>query len=106
MPRQQPPPDDPCARTADLRAIGAAWDSAHGPTDAGTGIGRGATGSWADLLVREDVADVRGIHSHVDRCRVAASFANTLMTLPEPEGRFRGRFTPRPAGGRTARRKK
>ena len=65
-----------------------------GPTVAAYGIGAGSTGTRADLLVCDDVVDVRALHSRVDRCRVAEAFENNLMNLLEPEGRFWGLFTP------------
>jgi len=106
MPRQQPPSNDLFARAAELRAIGATWDTIIGPTVAATGIGCSDTGTRADLLACDDVADVRAPHSHVDRCRVAESFENNLMNLLEPDGRMWGRFTPWHADDRNAPQKK
>ena len=65
-----------------------------GPTVSAYGIGAGCTGTRADLLVCDDVVDVRALHSRVDRVRVADYFENNLMNLLEPEGRFWGLFTP------------
>ena len=107
MPRQQTPSDDRIARAAELRAAGAAREAvATGPTDAGTGIDRGATGARADLLACDDVGAVLALPSHPDRCRVAESFENNLMNLLEPEGRFWGLFTPWHADDRNAPQKK
>jgi phage terminase large subunit-like protein len=77
-----------------------------GPTVAAYGIGGGNTGTRADLLVCDDVVDVRALHSHVDRGRVAEYFENNLMNLLEPEGRFWGLFTPWHADDLNARLKK
>jgi len=65
-----------------------------GPTVAAYGIGAGSTGTRADLLVCDDVVDVRALHSCIDRARVADYFENNLFNLLEPEGRFWGLFTP------------
>ena len=65
-----------------------------GPSVAAFGIGPGATGTRADLLVCDDVVDVRSLHSKAERDRVADYFANNLMNLLEPDGRFWGLFTP------------
>lgn len=65
-----------------------------GPTVAAFGIGAGSTGSRADLLVCDDIADVRSLHSKADRDRVTADFTNNLMNLLEPDGRFWGLCTP------------
>ena len=42
----------------------------------------------------DDVVDVRSLHSKAERDRVADYFANNLMNLLEPNGRFWGLFTP------------
>jgi hypothetical protein len=65
-----------------------------GPSVAAFGIGAGSTGTRADLLVCDDVVDVRSLHSRAERDRVADYFANNLMNLLEPDGRFWGLFTP------------
>jgi len=65
-----------------------------GPSVAAFGIGAGSTGTRADLLVCDDVVDVRSLHSKAERDRVADYFANNLMNLLEPTGRFWGLFTP------------
>jgi hypothetical protein len=65
-----------------------------GPSVAAFGIGAGSTGTRADLLVCDDVVDVRSLHSKAERERVADYFHNNLMNLLEPDGRFWGLFTP------------
>lgn len=65
-----------------------------GPTVAAFGIGAGSTGTRADLLVCDDIVDVRSLHSHAERERVRDHFTNNLMNLLEPNGRFWGLFTP------------
>jgi predicted phage terminase large subunit-like protein len=77
-----------------------------GPTVAAYGLGAGSTGTRADLLVCDDVVDVRALHSRVDRGRTAEYFENNLMNLLEPEGRFWGLFTPWHADDLNARLKK
>jgi len=58
------------------------------------GIGAGSTGARADLLICDDVVDVRALHNGGERKRVADYFENNLMSLLEPDGRFWGLFTP------------
>jgi hypothetical protein len=65
-----------------------------GPSVAAFGVGAGSTGTRADLLVCDDVVDVRSLHSRAERDRVADYFQNNLMNLLEPDGRFWGLFTP------------
>jgi phage terminase large subunit-like protein len=65
-----------------------------GPSIAAFGVGAGSTGTRADLLVCDDIVDVRAIHSRADRDRVADYFTNNLMNLLEPHGRFWGLCTP------------
>lgn len=65
-----------------------------GPSVAAFGVGSGSTGARADLLVCDDVVDVRSLHSKADRDRVADYFHNNLMNLLEPDGRFWGLCTP------------
>jgi hypothetical protein len=68
--------------------------SVIGPSVAAFGVGAGSTGTRADLLVCDDVVDVRSLHSRIERDRVADYFTNNLMNLLEPDGRFWGLFTP------------
>ncbi len=65
-----------------------------GPSVAAFGVGAGTTGARADLLVCDDVVDVRAIHSRAARDRTADYFTNNLMNLLEPDGRFWGLCTP------------
>ncbi len=65
-----------------------------GPSVAAFGIGAGSTGTRADLLVCDDVVDVRAIRSRAERDRVSDYFTNNLMNLLEPDGRFWGLCTP------------
>ena len=65
-----------------------------GPSVAAYGVGAGSTGTRADLLICDDIVDVRSLHNAAERDRVAAHFHDNLMNLLEPEGRFWGLFTP------------
>jgi predicted phage terminase large subunit-like protein len=65
-----------------------------GPSVAAFGVGAGSTGTRADLLVCDDIVDVKAIHSRAERDRVADYFENNLMNLLEPDGRFWGLCTP------------
>jgi phage terminase large subunit-like protein len=65
-----------------------------GPSVAAFGVGAGSTGTRADLLVCDDIVDVRALHSRAERDRVADYFTNNLMNLLEPDGRFWGLCTP------------
>jgi hypothetical protein len=65
-----------------------------GPSVAAFGVGAAHTGTRADLLICDDVVDVRSLHSRAERIRVADYFHNNLMNLLEPDGRFWGLFTP------------
>jgi len=65
-----------------------------GPSVAAFGIGSGATGARADLLVCDDVVDVRALHSPGERQRCIDVFQNNLVNLLEPDGRFWGLCTP------------
>ena len=67
---------------------------AIGPSVAAFGVGAGSTGTRADLLVCDDIVDVRSLHSRAERDRTADYFANNLLNLLEPDGRFWGLFTP------------
>lgn len=67
---------------------------AVGPSVAAFGVGTGSTGSRADLLVCDDIVDVRSLHSPGDRRRVRDYFTNNLLNLLEPDGRFWGLCTP------------
>ncbi len=65
-----------------------------GPSVAAFGVGAGSTGARADLLVCDDIVDVRSLHSKADRDRVADYFHDNLLNLLEPDGRFWGLSTP------------
>jgi phage terminase large subunit-like protein len=77
-----------------------------GPSVAAFGVGAGSTGTRADLLVCDDVVDVRAIRSRAERDRVSDYFTNNLMNLLEPDGRFWGLCTPWHADDLNARLKK
>jgi phage terminase large subunit-like protein len=65
-----------------------------GPSIAAIGIGAVSTGTRADLLVCDDIVDVKALHSRAERDRVKNHFRNNLMNLLEPDGRFWGLCTP------------
>jgi predicted phage terminase large subunit-like protein len=65
-----------------------------GPSVASLGIGSGATGTRADLLVCDDIVDVRSMLSRNERERIKNHFRNNLVNLLDPQGRFWGLFTP------------
>ncbi len=77
-----------------------------GPSVAAFGVGAGSTGTRADLLVCDDVVDVRSLYSRAERDRAADCFTNNLMNLLEPHGRFWGLCTPWHADDLNARLKK
>ncbi len=58
------------------------------------GIGTGTTGARADLLLCDDIVDIRSLYSTQERQRVKDAFHNNLMNLLEPAGRFWGLCTP------------
>src|SRR5262245_33833150 len=65
-----------------------------GPSVAALGVGAASTGTRADLLVCDDIVDVRAMRSRADRERVKAFFRENLLNLLEPGGRFWGLSTP------------
>jgi hypothetical protein len=65
-----------------------------GPSVAALGVGAASTGSRADLLVCDDVVDVRALASPAERERVKASFFENLYNQLEPGGRCWCLFTP------------
>ncbi|HEY3787751.1 MAG TPA: hypothetical protein VGL71_02800, partial [Urbifossiella sp.] len=67
---------------------------AIGPSVAAYGVGAGSTGTRADLLICDDIVDVRALHTASERNRVADYFHDNLLNLLEPDGRFWGLFTP------------
>ncbi|HKB01805.1 MAG TPA: hypothetical protein VKD90_06275 [Gemmataceae bacterium] len=68
--------------------------SVIGPSLTAIGIGGASTGSRADLLVCDDIVDIRAIASRAERDRVKDHFKENLMNLLEPDGRFWGLCTP------------
>ena len=68
--------------------------NAIGHSVAAFGVGAGVTGTRADLLICDDVVDVRSLRSRTERERVSDYFTNNLMNLLEPHGRFWGLCTP------------
>src|SRR5205085_11426649 len=77
-----------------------------GPSVAAFGIGTGSTGTRADLLVCDDLVDVRALRSRAERDRTADYFTNNLMNLLEPDGRCWCLCTPWHADDLNARLKK
>lgn len=65
-----------------------------GPSVTTLGIDSAATGTRADLLVCDDIVDVRALVSRADRERVKTLFRDNLMNLLEPDGRIWCIFTP------------
>jgi hypothetical protein len=65
-----------------------------GPSVAAFGVGTGSTGARADLLVCDDIVDVRSLHCPGERKRVRDYFTNNLLNLLEPDGRFWNLSTP------------
>lgn len=65
-----------------------------GPSVAAFGVGAAATGARADLLVCDDIVDVRALHSAAERQRVKTYFFENLVNLLEPAGRLWNLFTP------------
>jgi predicted phage terminase large subunit-like protein len=65
-----------------------------GPSVASVGVGAATTGARADLLVCDDIVDVRAIRSRADRDRVATYFHENLVNLLEPDGRLWCLYTP------------
>lgn len=65
-----------------------------GPTVSAAGVGTGSTGARADLLVCDDIVDVRSLTSPAERQRVIETFTNNLVNLLEPDGRLWNLSTP------------
>jgi phage terminase large subunit-like protein len=65
-----------------------------GPSLTCIGVGAASTGARADLLVCDDIVDVKAIASRAERDRVKDHFRNNLLNLLEPDGRFWGLCTP------------
>jgi predicted phage terminase large subunit-like protein len=65
-----------------------------GPSVTAIGIGAASTGRRADLLVCDDIVDVRALRSRAERERVKTGFHENLMNLLEPGGRCWNLFMP------------
>jgi predicted phage terminase large subunit-like protein len=65
-----------------------------GPSLTAIGIGAASTGARADLLICDDIVDVKALASRAERDRVKNHFRENLMNLLEPDGRFWGLCTP------------
>ena len=65
-----------------------------GPSVTALGIGAALTGTRADLLVCDDVVDVRSLRSAADRESAKTYFRENLVNLLEPGGRIWMLFTP------------
>ena len=65
-----------------------------GPSVTAVGVGASLTGTRADLLVCDDIVDVKSIRSRSERERIKAYFRDNLMNLLEPNGRCWILFTP------------
>ncbi|MDW8242463.1 MAG: hypothetical protein RMJ88_04555 [Thermogemmata sp.] len=65
-----------------------------GPSVSVVGLGSGSTGTRADLLICDDIVDVRALHSRRIREWVISYFHENLLNLLEPEGRCWLLFTP------------
>jgi predicted phage terminase large subunit-like protein len=65
-----------------------------GPSVTAIGVGAASTGARADLLICDDIVDVKALRSRAERGRVKAAFRDNLLNLLEPTGRFWGLCTP------------
>ena len=68
--------------------------NAIGPSVHAFGIGASSTGMRADLLICDDIVDIRSVGSKSERERIKDTFRSNLMNLLEPDGRFWNLFTP------------
>jgi hypothetical protein len=68
--------------------------NAIGPSVTALGVGAGLTGTRADLLICDDIVDMKSLVSRAERQRVKAFFRDNLMNLLEPDGRCWCLFTP------------
>lgn len=68
--------------------------SVIGPSITALGVGAGLTGTRADLLICDDIVDVKSLVSRAERDRVKSFFRDNLMNLLEPDGRCWCLFTP------------
>jgi predicted phage terminase large subunit-like protein len=58
------------------------------------GVGSASTGTRCDLLICDDLVDVRALRSRADRERVKVAFHENLVNQLEPDGRLWCLFTP------------
>lgn len=65
-----------------------------GPSVSAFGVGGGSTGTRADLLICDDIVDVRALRSRKVREWVCSYFHENLLNLLEPDGRCWLLFTP------------
>lgn len=65
-----------------------------GPSVTALGVDAASTGTRADLLVCDDIVDVRALSSQAERERVKRLFRENLVNLLEPTGRLWNIFTP------------
>jgi phage terminase large subunit-like protein len=65
-----------------------------GPSVTAIGVGAASTGARADLLICDDIVDVKSLASRAERIRIKNHFRENLMNLLEPDGRFWGLCTP------------
>src|SRR5687767_6743025 len=91
MPRLQTRSFDLIPRDAEQRTT---VHRADPPTVAVCGHDGGNSGVRAELLVRDEVVDVRDLYRRVDRGRIAEQFEGIRMNLLESEGQFWGLLTP------------
>jgi predicted phage terminase large subunit-like protein len=80
--------------TATRFSLRAAAADLLGPTVTAVGVGAGLTGARADLLICDDIVDVRALHSQAVRQSVQCYFHENLLNLLEPDGRVWALFTP------------
>lgn len=62
-------------------------ESVLGPSVTAFGLGAASTGARADLLVCDDLVDVKAVYSAAERERVCEEFFNNVLNLLEPDGR-------------------
>jgi len=68
--------------------------SSVSPTVAVVGVGTTSTGARADLLVCDDIVDVKSLHSETLREKTKVLYRENLVNLLEPGGRAWSLFTP------------
>jgi hypothetical protein len=65
-----------------------------GPSVTAVGVGAASTGARTDLLICDDIVDVKSLASRAERERIKNHFRENLMNQLEPDGRFWGLCTP------------